>query len=45
MQNVEAVDALLRWGDKNRMVEIVTRISGLEGDGDDDVTQEELAKK
>ncbi len=45
MQNVDTIDALLRWGDKVQMIEIVSRISGLDGDEDEDDSPEEIAKK
>ncbi len=44
MQNVETIDAILRYGEKAALLETVSRISGIEEDGSE-LTQEELAKK
>ncbi len=44
VQNVETIDAILRFGEKSAMLETVSRISGLDSD-DAQISEEELAKK
>ncbi len=43
VQNVETIDAILRFGEKSALLETVSRISGL--DDDAGVSEEEFAKK